>query len=296
MTEEGTAPGTATSNASESTGASQIVTAACNTTSSSSAATSGTEGVPQSSSRRQPHTRFAMSREEQFPDTDSSNTPETTMATASSLSPSIIIGAASAESNNGATANAGVGENDNYDFAAGGDTGDLPLTAMDLLRRTDEAASLIQQIVRNRMLSSSGKVDKQDFGDVVDAAIELAKHDEDGDTVAEDDDDSDGEEEDEDQPWDMDRIYSLMLVAIFSLGMMIQRCVNCCKEKIAGDSDDNVDGVTEVFDAAGNTGTEFTNPVNGFGGGGGGSGAGGGGGKSIECKTKKIDKLSILTI
>ena len=153
----------------------------------------------------------------------------------------------------------------------------LPLSAMDLLRRTDEAAQIIQQRVRNRLLNRD---EKPLFEDIVDQIMQPTDDDDDDDELAKEGNDDDDDDETSAE-WDLDRIYSLLLVAVFSVGMMVQRCVACFRSKLGKDDDENdVEAVAEIADFAQGTGTEFGNPFNTFtgGGGGGGGGAGGGGG------------------
>ena len=157
---------------------------------------------------------------------------------------------------------------------------------MDLLRRTDNAAHIIQQRVRKRLL---GRNEKLLLATVVDDALakaaEKSGHDDDGDETDEttregeenDDEeqptDEDHEEEKEETNWD--RIYSLILVSLFGMGMIIQRCIGCCMGKVkSSDEEDDVEAVVEGIDMMQGTGTEL-NPVNPFGGTGGGGGGGG---------------------
>ena len=158
---------------------------------------------------------------------------------------------------------------------------------MDLLRRTDNAAHIIQQRVRKRLL---GRNEKLLLATVVDDALakaaEKSGHDDDGDETDEttregeenDDeeqptDEEDDEEEKEETNWD--RIYSLILVSLFGMGMIIQRCIGCCMGKVkSSDEEDDVEAVVEGIDMMQGTGTEL-NPVNPFSGTGGGGGGGG---------------------
>ena len=157
---------------------------------------------------------------------------------------------------------------------------------MDLLRRTDNAAHIIQQRVRKRLL---GRNEKLLLATVVDDALakaaEKSGHDDDGDETDEttregeenDDEeqptDEDHEEEKEETNWD--RIYSLILVSLFGMGMIIQRCIGCCMGKVkSSDEEDDVEAVVEGIDMMQGTGTEL-NPVNPFSGTGGGGGGGG---------------------
>ena len=67
----------------------------------------------------------------------------------------------------------------------------------------------------------------------------------------------------------MDRLYSLILVAGFSIGMMIQRYVSCIKEKVNGDDDaeeggTDIEAIGEAADFAQGTGTDLMNPFQGL--------------------------------
>ena len=154
---------------------------------------------------------------------------------------------------------------------------DLPLSAMDMLRRTDEAAQIIQQRVRKN-IQKMKRNEKPLFEEVVDQV--MMKESEITEDDTDDEDDVDQNEDDLEEPaaWDMDRFYSLIMVAVFSIGMIIQRCVHCIKAKLGGDEGDenDLEAAAEVADFAQGTGTEFGNPLNAnFGGGGGGGGGAG---------------------
>ena len=127
----------------------------------------------------------------------------------------------------------------------------LPLSAVDLLRLTDDAASIIQKRVRDRLLQ------KNRFVDIVDAAVEKEREEDETTVLEEDDEQEEEEEEEEEEPWDWDRIYSLMVVAVFGIGMMAQRCISCCKDKLSGEDDNDLEAGREIFDMAGNTGKKF---------------------------------------
>ena len=161
---------------------------------------------------------------------------------------------------------------------------------MDLLKRTENAAHLIQKRIR-----TWHKLSK-----VIDDVMALRQYDEDGNLIILDqerpldkkkdgdgDDDKenvedDDEEEKEERDWG--RIYTLIVVACFGIGMFFQKCIMQCFSKLGGDGDAKDDVEDAARDVAriamdvGQTQGGGGGGGAGFGGGvGGGGGAGGGG-------------------
>ena len=144
----------------------------------------------------------------------------------------------------------------------------LPVHAVDMLRRTDEAAYIIQQKVRKIW-------GRPTMVDVVEDVMQQMDDDDERDEEC----DAQGEDEVEElaEERDWDRLYSLIVVALFSIGMIVYRCISKCFGKNGnGEGDNDLEGGMEILDMAQGTGTEGLNPINPFAGPGGGAGGAGG--------------------
>ena len=144
----------------------------------------------------------------------------------------------------------------------------LPVHAVDMLRRTDEAAYIIQQKVR-KIWGRPTMVDVVE--DVMQQMDDDDERDEECDVLGEDE----VEEMAEERDWE--RLYSLIVVALFSIGMIMYRCISKCFGKNGdGEGDNDLEGGREILDMAQGVGTEGVNPINPFAGPGGGAGGAGG--------------------
>jgi hypothetical protein len=133
----------------------------------------------------------------------------------------------------------------------------LPLHAVDLLRRTDDAAFLIQQKVRRLIIDRRKPLVPAgtNMMEVTDAALaaerDLEQQQEEQEGEVEEEVVVVADEEGEEKDWD--RFYSLLLVAVFGTAMLLQRTFSKCFGKV--DEDDNgVGHVVDVAQSAGDAG------------------------------------------